>query len=307
MKVAMDPSMLRFALLLLLGLPGLVATAEEEPAPVDPGKVLRESPAFREQCGQLKVTFEEGLVTAVGAVVYRGGGPCEYGVGIFPSKPHETMVLLDDGPYEGPGRRPQEYVKGLATTLNNAMLAAGFKPGKPFEWDRETGESTPPSGPTVYLYVGWTDAEKKPHRARLSDWLWNFKLIEVMADGKFVYTGSMIYDEGPPEHRKWLGAEMDGLIVAVLNTSTSMIDCVEDGSAENGCYEAIPVRMPETGTRVTVLFSSKPLEVTEHYPPLKLPKELEEEKERRKREAEKASPPAEEGKPGEPEKKEKGS
>lgn len=293
----MSPTMRRALIGLLTVLPALA----EEPAPVDVGKVLRESKEFQEQCAKMKVTFVPGLVASLGAIVYRGGGPCEYGVGIYPSKPHETIVLLDEGPWTGEGQRPREYVRGLATTLNNAMLAAGFKPGSAFDWNRETGELSLPKGETVHIYVEWTDAEAKKHRARLSDWLWNFKTIDVMQPGKWIYTGSIIYDEGPPDHKKWLGAEMDGLIVAVLNTSTSMIDCIEEGATDNGTYEAIPVRIPESGTRVTVLFSAKELEFTENYPPLKLPKELEEakkarEEEKKKAEAEKKA--AEGSKPG---------
>jgi hypothetical protein len=290
----MIPPVRALAPLLLLGL----VVSGEDPKPVDVGRILRESPEFKAQCGKYRITFADGHVTAVGAIVYRGGGPCEYAVGVYPSKPHETMILLDDGPFTGPGRRPQEYVKGLATNLNNAMLAAGFPTGRPFDWDRETGEVFPPKGETVHLYAEWTDAAKKVRRARISDWLWNYKRIEVMEEGRFVYTGSVIYDEGEPDHKKWLGAEMDGLIVAVLNTSTAMIDCVEEGASENGVYEAIPIRMPEAGTRVTVHFSRTPMEVTEVYPPLELPKELQEEKKRRAEEKAKgAEKPKEEERP----------
>ena len=252
---------------------------------VDVGKVLRESKEFAEKCKEFKVTWTEGVVRSEGQIYYRGGGPCEYLVGVFPAKAHETIVLLDKGPFEGEGHRPREPVYGLAEVVNNAFLAAGFKKGKPFDWDRDTGAVFPPKGETTYVYCEWKNEKGKFHRARMCDWLWNFKLIEVMQPGKIVYTGSLILDEGPPSHKKWLGAEVDGLVVAILNTSTALMDNVEDGGLDNGAYEAIPIRIPPAGTRVTVAFSREKLEVTEKYPPLKLPKELIEEKKRRAEEA----------------------
>ncbi len=272
-------------LVLILGL----AAAQE---PVDLGKVLRESEEFAKKCAEFKIAFEPGKVRATGVIHYRGGGPCEYLVTVYPAKAHETIVLLDKGP-ESAGNR--EYVRHLAEVLNNAFLAAGFRKGRPFDWERELPEGKegevppppriyPPEGEVVHIYAEWKDPEGKTRRARMSDWLWNFKTIDVMQPGKFVYTGSQIVDEGPPEHKKWLAAELDGLVVAVLNTSSAIIDNTEDGALENGAYEAIPVRIPESGTRVTVVFSKEELEGTEKYPPLELPPELVAEKKRREAE-----------------------
>ncbi|MFB3065158.1 MAG: YdjY domain-containing protein [Planctomycetota bacterium] len=260
----------------LLGLAVPAATQEPE-APLKPeagpaidlGKVLRESKEFKEKCAGFRIEFEAGRVSAEGEIVYRGGGPCEYLVGVFPSKAHETVVLLDKGPWTGEGRRPLEYIENLAANLNNALLAAGFRKGRPFQWNAETGEVRPPKGETVHLYAEWK-VEGKLHRARTSDWLWNHEQRSVMKPGQFVYTGSVIYDEGPPTHKKWLGAEVDGLIVAVLTTSSSLVDHTEKGGMFNGAYEAIPMRIPESGTRIRVVFSKKELEVTEKYEPLKL-------------------------------------
>ena len=252
---------------------------DEEKLP-DVGAVLRTSKEFAAKCKDHSITWADGVVRAQGEIAYRGGGPCEYLVGVYPAKAHETIVLLDKGPWKGDEERSRDPIRGLAEVLNNAFFAAGFKRGEPFDWDRKSGEVFAPKGETVHIYVEW-----KGKRALMSEWLWNFKSIEVMEPGKFVYTGSLIIDEGPPDHRKWLGAEVDGLVVAVLNTATALIDSTEDGSLDNGAYEAIAIRIPESGTRVTVAFSRKPLEVTEKYPPLKLGKELIEEKKRRAAEA----------------------
>ncbi len=276
------------AIALLIGAVAAVAQersrvpgGEEEEGPVDVGKVLRESREFAIKCKEHRVSFEPGIVRAEGEIYYRGGGPCEYLVGVFPAKAHETIVLLDKGPFKGEGRRPREYVRGLAEVLNNAFLAAGFDRGKPFDWDRQTGEVFLPKGVTTYVYCEWTDDQGKSHRALMADWLWNFKTIDVMKKCHFVYTGSQIIDEGPPTNRKWLGAEVDGLIVAVLNTSTALIDNLEDGGLDNGAYEAIPIRIPPGGTRVRAVFSQKELEVTENYEPLKLTPEVIEARKRR--------------------------
>ncbi|MHC4932824.1 MAG: YdjY domain-containing protein [Planctomycetota bacterium] len=276
---------MRIALpMLLAALAAIAQDTKREPL-VDVGKVLRESKEFAAKCKEFKVTWSEGVVRSEGQVYYRGGGPCEYLVGVFPAKAHETIVLLDKGPFEGEGRRPREPIYGLAEVINNAFLAAGFQKGKPFDWDRETGDVFAPKGETTYVYCEWKSEKGKVLRARMCDWLWNFKLLEVMQPGKIVYTGSLILDEGPPTNKKWLGAEVDGLVVAILNTSTALMDNVEDGGLDNGAYEAIPIRIPPAGTRVTVAFSKKELEVTENYPPLKLPKELQEEKRKSAEEA----------------------
>ena len=291
--------------LILLLIPGL-AVAQEKPADVDLGKVLRESKEFAAKCQEFKVTWEKDVVRAHGEIHYRGGGPCEYLVGVYPAKAHETIVLVDKGPWkpakdaDKDERRPRDAIKGLAETMSNAFLAAGFRRGKPFDWNRKTGDVFPPKGETVHIYAEWKDKEGKAKRARMSDWLWNFRLLEVMEPGKFVYTGSLMIEEDVPNQKKkfWLGAEVDGLISAVLNTSTSLMDNTEEGALDNGAYEAIPIRIPEAGTRVVVAFSKKKLEVTENYPALKLPKELIAEKKRRAEEA--AKKKLEEKKPDDP-------
>ena len=262
--------------------------AAEEAGPVDLGKVLRGSKEFLEKCREYRITFSDGVVRAVGEVAYRGGGPCEYLVNVFPAKAHETIVLLDTGPWEGEGRRPRDPMKGLATTLNNALLAAGFEKGKPFDWDRNTGEVFPPKGPVVHVYAEFKDADGKDVRARMSDWLWNYVTLDVMPPGKFVYTGSMMIDEGPPSHKMWFGAEVDRLLVAVLNTSTALLDNTDEGSLENGAYEAIAARIPEIGTRVTVVFSKTELEA-HAFEPLEITEEIVEERKRRAEEKAKAA------------------
>jgi hypothetical protein len=287
-----DP--MRYALiaaLLLAAGPAWTQDEKEEPKkpdvqPVDLAKVLRGSKEFKEKLKSFRMSFDEGVVRAVGEIVYRGGGPCEYLVNVFPQKAHETIVLLDNGPWEGEGRRDRKFAQGLATTLNNAMIAAGFEKGKPFDWDRETGEVFPPKGDVVHIYCEWKENDKVK-RAAMSDWLWNYKLLDVMKPGHWVYTGSTMIDEGPPDHKLWFGAEIDGLLVAVLNTSTAMIDNTEDGALENGAYEAIHHRIPEIGTRVTVVFSKKKLECHE-YEPLEIPEETLKERKRRQEERAKA-------------------
>lgn len=269
------------------------APAPAEPLPVDVAKVLRESPEFKETCKKFRITWEQGLVTAVGEIAYRGGGPCEYLINVSPAKAHETVVLLDPGPWTGKRRPPPERMKGYATCLNNALLCASFKPGKPFSWNEETQEVFPPSGEVVHVYVEWKDEDKKAIRARISDLLWNFRTIDVMQPGKLVYTGSMMIDEGPPHHKLWFGAEADRLLVAILNTPTSLIDNIEEGGADNGSYEAIPDRVPEVGTRVTVLFSKSPLDGVTEFKPLVLPEEVLAERKRRAEEKAKGEGPGE--------------
>jgi len=289
---------MRIALLSCLAC--LPALAQEDPKPVDLAKVLRESKEFQAKCKEVQISFEDGIVRATGEIAYRGGGPCEYLINVAPAKAHETVILLDNGPWEPPPeketrRRPRKTLDGLATVLNNAFIAAGFKKGRPFDWDEKTGEVFPPKGETVFIYAEWEDAQKKVKRARMADWLWNFQTIDVMSPGKFVYTGSTMIDEGPPNHKKWFGAEIDRLLVAVLNTSTALIDNTEEGALDNGTYEAIALRIPELGTRVTVVFSKKELPYFE-FEPLKLPKEVLDA--RKQRDAEKeAKQPKEEKEP----------
>ena len=281
----------------LLGLLALLCDSQEpkepekpaeEPAPVDLAKVLRESPEFADTCKRFRISWEEGLVRAVGEIAYVGGGPCEYIVNVSPAKAHETIVLLDTGPWTSKRRPSSQRMNGYATCLNNAFLCAGFKAGKPFGWNEETGETYPPQGEVVHLYFEWKDG-KTTTRARVSDLLWNFRTVDVMKPDHLVYTGSMMIDEGPPHHSKWFGAEADRLIVACYSTPTALIDNTEEGAPENGTYAAITDRLPEIGTRVTVLFARKPLAGVTEFKPLDIPEEVLAERKRREEEKAKAA------------------
>ena len=283
----------------LLGLLALASLAQEkkqepkpaeEPAPVDLAKVLRESKEFAETCKRFRISWEEGVVRAVGEIAYVGGGPCEYIVNVSPAKAHETIVLLDTGPWTSKRRPSSQRMNGYATCLNNALLCAGFKPGRPFRWNEETGEAVPPEGEVVQLYFEWK-TDKEQVRARVSDLLWNYRTVDVMKPDHLVYTGSMMIDEGPPHHNQWFGAEVDRLIVACYSTPTSLIDNTEEGAAENGTYEAIADRLAGVGTRVNVLFARKPLDGVTEFKPLELPEEVL--AERKRRQEEKAKPKAE--------------
>ena len=198
---------------LLFALLALAAAGDE---PVDLGKVLRESKEFKAQCARYRIEFSEGLVSAVGEIVYRGGGPCEYLVSVFPTKGHETIVLLDDGPPPPDRRRPRRYVEGLATNLNNAFLAAGFKPGTPLDWDPETGEVFPPKGETVHIYAEWKDGEEPllhvDKRARFITNMGfaNFSTVAVDTADARIKSSCMIileetdpgtFDRGAPTHK----------------------------------------------------------------------------------------------------------
>jgi len=266
------------------------ATAPEAPGPVDVAKVLRESDEFKETCKKFRITWKDGLVTAVGEIAYRGGGPCEYLINVSPAKGHETIVLLDNGPWTSKRRPSAQRLNGYATCLNNAMLCAGFKPGKPFRWNEETGETFLPEGEVLHIYAEWEDAEKKNVRARMSDMLWNYRTLDVMQPGKFVYTGSQMIDEGPPNHKQWFGAEVDRLLVATLCTPPTIIDNTEEGAPDNGTYEAIADRIPDVGTRVTVLFSGRPLDGVTEFKALELPEEVLAERKKRAEEKAKAGP-----------------
>ncbi|MDH3591450.1 MAG: YdjY domain-containing protein, partial [Planctomycetota bacterium] len=170
-----------------------------------------------------------------------------------------------------------------------AFICAGFKKGRAFSWDQKTGEVFPPKGEVVHIYAEWKDEKGNTQLASMCEWLWNFKTLDVMQPGKFVYTGSTMIDEGPPHHKKWFGAEVDGLLVAVMNTGTALVDNIEEGAEENGAYEAIPVRIPPIGTRVTIVFSKQKLPNARKHAPLQLPKEVLEERKRRAAEKNKAA------------------
>jgi hypothetical protein len=242
--------------------PGGDPEPEAAPEPVDVGAVLADSKEFKAKCEEFRVRFdrEAGTVRAEGVIGYRGGGPCEYLINVSPAKSHETIVLLDRGP-EDEKQRKRDRLEGLATTLNNALMAAGFRRGKHFDWNQETGETYPPKGETVHDYAEFKDPETgKEIRARVSDWLWNFLTVDVMAPGTFVYTGSMMIDEGPPNHKMWFGAEADRLLVGILNTSTVLIDNTEEGSLENGACgdRALQAASRRSRARATAPRESRP-------------------------------------------------
>ncbi len=262
--------MLRLTWILIFASLSLADDEVKKAPEVDVGAVLRKSEPFAKKCAALRIRFAKGVVRAEGEVAYRGGGPCEYLINIYPAKSHETVVLLDAGivPEKQDARNSLE---GYAKTLNNALMAAGFKRGKPFAWNDETGEVFPPSGDAVHIYVEWKDPTSgEAKRALMSDWLWNFRTTHTMQPD-FVYAGSTWIEH---DGKKYFAADLDGLLVAVLNNASALVDNREDGSLDNGVYEAIPLRMPPLATRVVVVFSKTKLDGCEKYEPLKLPPEL---------------------------------
>ena len=87
-----------------------------------------------------------------------------------------------------------------------------------FQFDPE-----PPHGHPVELFVEW-DERGKPRRVRAEQLVYNRVTKQTLAEGPWVYTGSVFRQASQPNQADHYLAEVEGVLVGFMHTPASVID-----------------------------------------------------------------------------------
>ncbi len=187
------------------------------------GLVAKEAPLGGETIAAYAKAAEEfGIQVEPGRVTVRGflnlapntNMPIEYFITRFPESSHETLVhLIGNRELSDLAENPYLGLKGLATALYKAMVAAGFEEGQPMHPDPDSPDRRNPrwilgTGDTVYVGVRY-EIDGKTHVARATDWVLDPIAESVLAPDCFRFTGSA-RGEDPDTGDEVLRAELHG-------------------------------------------------------------------------------------------------
>lgn len=179
----------------------------------------------------LLVDFDKREVVLDAEVVLREG-PLELLICPKRTKEHESILAADIVP----------------KTFHLSLLLAGFKPGRPAEFD----PYKPPIGEPLDVQVEY-EVEGKLKRVDAREWIRNVRTGKPLEAG-FVFAGSRFFKIPGETRAVWQGD--DGDMVCVTNFPGSIIDIAMQSSTDNAnlAFEAWTDRIPPRGTKVRVYF-----------------------------------------------------
>lgn len=167
----------------------------------------------------------------------------------------DATVVLRDKPLEvfacTPNTKEHETilrVDAAASHIYAALGLLGLEPGSPIQWDRQANRYVPAKGDRVDVFVLVPDA-KEPKCVSACRWMRNAATGEPMPDTSWVFAGSYRYDDGT------FAADAEGVVVAVVNFSSSLLSMPESHSDDNSQLWLMPETeaIPKVGTRVTLV------------------------------------------------------
>ncbi len=186
-------------------------------------------------------------------------GVIEYFAVLKGGKEHETLISLLGNTPRGE-RRPKDF----AARLNNAVMAIGFKRGKPVQFT-PTGR-VPPTGETAYLFLEWEEKGEKV-LARAEDLIWNRIQEKPMERGKWVYVGSSFVQPDDSSSGPVFAADATGEAVATYTQSPdTMFDDVSADAPDDTAYLVAAPRIPPDVEACTFVIRHVDREPTRTFP-----------------------------------------
>jgi hypothetical protein len=210
------------------------------------------------------VRLFEGRLEVDGVIV-QNRAMLEFLAVVAGGKEHETVIaLVGSAEYGG------EMPKGLASMINACILALGFEKGQPVRASKD-GKVLPPQGEPIHVYVEWAGEDGEAIRARGEDLVYNIEKKEPMSRGKWVYVGSRFERMYGSSEVAYM-ADLTGDVIATYSWPNTIIDNTTSEGSDDIYYTCLTPRIPEVGTKVTLVLSREEMEAKE-FPSLELPEE----------------------------------
>jgi hypothetical protein len=185
-------------------------------------------------------------------------GAIEYFAVLKGGKEHETLISILGNVPAGE-RRPKDF----AARLNNAVMAIGFKRGKPVRFT-PTGRVAP-SGDTAYLFVEWEEKGEKV-LARAEDLIWDRVKDAPMERGKWVYVGST-FVQGDDPNVPVFAADVTAEVVATYTQSPdTMFDESTAEAPDDSAYLVASPRIPPDVEKCVLVIRHVDREPTRTFP-----------------------------------------
>jgi len=204
--------------------------------------------AAKKAAAEVGIELTEDEVRVPSRIALRDG-LLEYFAVLKGGKEHEALLSLDGNAGREDRRAPE-----LGARLNNALLALGFRRGKPIRFT-STG-TRPAQGETVHVYLEWSE-DGKTKIVRAEDLVWNRVTGAPMERGKWVYVGSS-YVPGDAEGEMIFAADLTAEAISTYSAVNTIIDNITLGAADDTVFLVAQPRIPKDLSEVTLILRRTP-------------------------------------------------
>ncbi len=179
----------------------------------------------------------------------------------LPCKVNMTEGLLEYALVHEAGKVHESFLSTVVSPydLNVVLLLLNYKAGTAFfdHSDKKAGAvlvKNPKIDPAANLLVtlDWKDTAGRPRTARLESLLLNVEKKAPVTEGPFVYTGSMVLDDG------LFMAKDTGSILALYADAAALINNPREGNDNDDIWVTDNSKAPPKGTPVTLTLSPSP-------------------------------------------------
>jgi hypothetical protein len=210
----------------------------------------------RTSCAEYGIELTKDEVRVPARFVLRSG-LLDYFAVLKGGKEYESVISLV-GNTQPKDRRPKDF----GARLNNAILALGFKRGRPVRYTPQG--VVPARGDTVYVFVEWEEGASKV-LVRAEDLLWDPRENAAMPRGSWVYVGSQLVEGEQPDQRA-LAADLTAEAVASYSSPATLIDNVSSRAGDNRAYIVATPRLPKDVDACTLVIRRTDREPTRTFP-----------------------------------------
>ena len=182
----------------------------------------------------IHVDREAGEIDLDAKVVLREGEWIELIACSPNTREHEALVVVPARP----------------SHIHLALLTLGLEPGEPLKVTQTDDgfDVTPPHGPAIEVFFVF-EQDGQSRQIPANQWVINQQTDEVMADNRFLFTGSEIVNH---EGRDLYMADLNGSIVSLVNFGDDLLarDTTATNKSDNQAWNANTMQIPPLGTDV---------------------------------------------------------